>query len=283
MNVCKESTVRAAFAFAIADLDCRKAELEASDAQARVERRIAKLLNAWLSGQVDAVVAWGLAELPAEEKLAKLDGPPIDDPGDLAEDLAKALEAAAKAGATEVSVGLGVELGVVPPAALDFARRRAGELVGKKWIDGEWIDNPNAKFRIDETLRADVQSVVTTAIEEGWSPEKLEEALRAHFEPWRAETIARTETGYAYGNAAAEVYAENDVDLLEILDGAGCLPEGHDDGAPLPSGTPGIVESGAQANGQIWTVEQYQEHIIGHPNCVRGTAVYIAPEKEAAA
>lgn len=37
--------------------------------------------------------------------------------------------------------------------AEQYARDRAAEMVGKKWVDGKLIDNPNAYWRIDESTR----------------------------------------------------------------------------------------------------------------------------------
>jgi hypothetical protein len=61
------------------------------------------------------------------------------------------------------------------------------------------------------------------------------------------------------------------------------LPLGHDDGAPAPSGEPGSFEPEAEADGQIWTVEQYQAAILGHPNCVRVAVPYFGTQAAEAA
>jgi hypothetical protein len=139
------------------------------------------------------------------------------------------------------------------------------------------VDSPTAA--ISDTLRAQVQDAVSRAIEESWTPAELSSTLKGYFEISRAETIARTETGYAYGNGAAELYKSEGVELLNIVDGPGCLPFGHDDGAPKSDGDPGSVQPEAEADGQVWTVGQYQSAILGHPNCTR-TAVVFVSDKE---
>lgn len=79
--------------------------------------------------------------------------------------------------------------------AMKYAKDRAAEMVGKKWVEGELIDNPNAKWQIAESTRDMLRSDVTKAIEEGWSPNKLKNAIADNyaFSYDRAETIARTE------------------------------------------------------------------------------------------
>jgi hypothetical protein len=87
----------------------------------------------------------------------------------------------------------------------------------------------------------------------------------------RASTIARTETAIAYNKGAAASYKAEGVSTVLVLDGEGCLPEGHDDGAPAPDGERGVQDD-AQADGQIWTPDEYAELPTGHPNCVRSAA-----------
>jgi len=206
------------------------------------------------------------------------DAPPLSFPAEMVDEIEEALVDAVKAGSKEVSGMLGIDFSTPPEKAVAFARERAAEMVGMKRLDdGSLVPNPNARWRIDEDLRATINEKVRTAIEKGWSPQELKAALGPEFEPWRAETIARTETGEAYGEGAAAVYSEEGIDHVEIIDGEGCLPEGHKDGAPKPEpDLVGVVQAEKQANGQIWTVEQFRARLLGHPNCVRDTVPYIA-------
>ncbi len=88
-----------------------------------------------------------------------------------------------------------------------YADARGAELVGKKLINGVLVDNPNAKWSIDETTREDLRSVVTQGIEQGWSPARLADEIEAStaFSEERALMIARTELAFAHmaGNVAA--------------------------------------------------------------------------------
>ncbi len=84
---------------------------------------------------------------------------------------------------------------LVNKSALNFARNRAAELVGKKWIGGELVDNPNAAWAITDSTRDMLREKIVQAIEEGWSPKHLANEIEASgmFGEDRAELIARTE------------------------------------------------------------------------------------------
>ena len=83
--------------------------------------------------------------------------------------------------------------------AVEWAENRAAELVGKKLINGRWVDNPNAKWAIDEATRDYLRADVTEATEEGWSTKQLADKLEENFafSESRADMIARTETAKA--------------------------------------------------------------------------------------
>lgn len=90
--------------------------------------------------------------------------------------------------------------------AITYAKDRAAEMVGKKWVDGELVDNPDAQWVITEATREFLRSDVDQALTEGWSNEQLASALSDNyaFSDARAENIARTETAKAdvQGNLA---------------------------------------------------------------------------------
>ena len=121
------------------------------------------------------------------------------------------------------------------------------------------------------------QSVAATAAEHAHDTPEPTPVAEA------APVVPVLEQELAYGEGAADVYEESDVTHVEILDGDGCLPSGHAAGAPKPSGRVGVVEEDAEANGQIWTVAQYRERKIGHPNCVRAAVPYFGEAASEAA
>ena len=88
---------------------------------------------------------------------------------------------------------------LVNERAVEWAREHAAELVGKKWVGGKLVDNPNAAYRIHQVTRDGVQSLVTQAMNEGWSNDRLATALKDSyaFSASRAELIAVTETAFA--------------------------------------------------------------------------------------
>lgn len=100
---------------------------------------------------------------------------------------------------TQISVDDPKIVEQVNELAVEWARNHAAELVGKKWVDGVLMDNPNATYRIDIVTREGVRSLVDEAIANGWSNQRLAEALRQSyaFSAERAELIATTETAYA--------------------------------------------------------------------------------------
>jgi hypothetical protein len=261
--------------------------------QADAQAALRDLIAGWLAQHLPAIIANAQAIVDASttpaEKLAKkakqvFPGGTVDDIdlSALFVGISDLLAYAAKAGAIDAIASIGVDMETPDPETLLYAQERAAELVGKKWVDGLLVDNPNPKWAIGETMRADIQSKVSMAIDQGWSPQRLAAELRDSLGFARAETVARTETALAYGFGAQEAFADAGVELVEILDGAGCLPGGHLDGSPAASGAEGEVEEESQANGQVWTLDQYRERTIGHPRCVRSAVVYLTEQQAAA-
>jgi hypothetical protein len=89
--------------------------------------------------------------------------------------------------------------------ALDYARARAAEFVGKKWIDGQLVDNPDSRWAISETTRLELRGLIAQAFEKCWTPTQLARQIEKAFDfpPDRAKMIAQTETAMA--NTAATV------------------------------------------------------------------------------
>jgi SPP1 gp7 family putative phage head morphogenesis protein len=80
------------------------------------------------------------------------------------------------------------------------ARQRAAEMVGMRALpDGELIENPSARWRIDESTREMLRELVVNALTDGWSADTLADEITAAeaFSPERAEMIARTEIANA--------------------------------------------------------------------------------------
>lgn len=115
----------------------------------------------------------------------------------LGTELAALYVEAAKKAAQQIGARLSVDaLDLANEHAIEFARQRAAEMVGMKWVDGELVPNPDAQWRIDEGTREMLRGDVRRALQEGWSNDKLTDVLSENyaFSDTRAETIARTET-----------------------------------------------------------------------------------------
>ena len=92
--------------------------------------------------------------------------------------------------------------------AVDAAKARAAELVGKSWNDdGELVDNPDAEWTITDTTRDAIREAVAQAIEDGDSAAELSDRIESlgAFSEERATMIARTEIirSHAQGQMAA--------------------------------------------------------------------------------
>jgi SPP1 gp7 family putative phage head morphogenesis protein len=80
-------------------------------------------------------------------------------------------------------------------------------------VDGELVDNPNAKWVITDSTREMLSADINQALEEGWSTDKLSEVLQENyaFSDQRAETIARTEIAKADMQGSMIAYRESGV------------------------------------------------------------------------
>ena len=105
---------------------------------------------------------------------------------------------------------------------------------------------------IVSTTRDLLSELIGKGIADGLSPADLGKSIREStaFDEARAEMIARTETAYAYNDAATRTYRDLQVQHVEVIDGD------QDDIC-------------ATANGQTWTLEQSESNPLGHPNCTR--------------
>lgn len=118
---------------------------------------------------------------------------------------------------TQIGAEGSVSTDLMNEKALYYAESRAAELVGMRNIGSkelpEWIVNPNAEWAITDSTRRMIQFDVTSAIEEGWSNDKLAAALAENngFSDSRAEMIARTETAFADVEGNMQAYRESGV------------------------------------------------------------------------
>lgn len=114
--------------------------------------------------------------------------------------------------------------------AIEYARRRAAEMVGMKWVDGELVPNPDAHWRIDDGTREMLRGDVRRAMQDGWSNDKLADAMADNyaFSDKRAETIARTETARADVEGNLTGYRELGIEKKQWVTAPGCCDLCHE-------------------------------------------------------
>jgi hypothetical protein len=220
-------------------------------------RSMARSVSAWYGAQLGAVETAKAAtppddviDVPMEWDSFRQDLEPV-----LGEAFLDGEVLAQKAGEVEVEFGLTEE------AATEYARARGAELVGKRVLpDGSVVDNPNPKWAISQTVRDHVRTVVSDAFDKGWTERQLSDAITGpSFWINRSDLIARTETAFALNSGALDTYEGAGLEEVDVIDGTGCLPDGHN-------------EAVAGVDGERWTTEKAREHRIGHPNCRRDFA-----------
>lgn len=144
--------------------------------------------------------------------------------------------------------------------ALDFARHRAAELVGKQIVDGKLRENPNPKWSINETTRNGLRNLVSEAITLGWGPGELQQRIldSFFFSDQRAEMIARTELAHAHVQGTLEGWRSTGV----VAGKRSILADTH----PFED-----VCDENELQGVVPLDEPFQDGSMGppyHPNCV---------------
>jgi len=234
----------------------------------RLERKIRRVARAHFRSHKRAVSDLAVEDLRAR-KIRKIEGDDIDRAMEW-DVFAESMEEPLKDSYLEGEVaarnvgGIEVQFGLTDEASTAYARERSAELIGMRvQSDGSVILNPNAKFAISKSVRKRIRETIARALEEGWSERRLRDALESPA-VWnsRAVTIARTEVAFALNAGTSDSYKEAGVKMVDVLDGPGCLKDGHDDGA-------------AGVNGERWTLSKSRRFPLGHPNCVRDFAPII--------
>ena len=97
--------------------------------------------------------------------------------------------------------------------AADYAANRAAEMVGKKYVNGVLVDNPDAEWSITEATRTQLRDIIASAFAGNVAPGDLEDAIAqaGAFSAERAATIARTEVSRAnnYGSLSGYIAARD--------------------------------------------------------------------------
>jgi hypothetical protein len=156
--------------------------------------------------------------------------------------------------------------------AVEWAENRAAELVGKKWVDGSLVVNPDPKWAITEATRDYLRADVTQAMEEGWSTAQLSKAIQENygFSEGRSNTIARTEIGQADVEGNMMAYRESGVvEGKEWILGS----EHQDDDECTDNAAEGIIPLDQPfSSGHM--------NPLAHPNCVCDVLPVVAAREE---
>lgn len=92
--------------------------------------------------------------------------------------------------------------------AVSYAKDRSAEMVGKKWVDGELVDNPNAELVITDSTRDEIKRIIYQGLTDNIGKAGIADAIEesAAFDSDRAEMIANTEIGTANSQGALQGY-----------------------------------------------------------------------------
>lgn len=107
----------------------------------------------------------------------------------------------------------------VNDSAVEYARARSAELVGRRVLDdGTIIDNPNPKWAITESTRTMVRDTIAGGLADNVGSDTIIEMLQEGyaFSPQRAEMVSRTEIAMANSDAAMVSMREAEGDGLSL-------------------------------------------------------------------
>jgi hypothetical protein len=210
--------LRAAFIFSQAT---EISVCKATPATLEARERMTKALDSFFKGAKAKIIERLTKRVKARKALSKAS----DDPNDYTEidwsllppQIREALQTAAQEGVALGFAQLGIDddnmITESNDQAAAWAEDRAAELVGMKWVNGELIQNPTAKWRIDDTTREQLNAIVKEAFEKETRMADLAQEIEdaGTFAPWRADMIATTETARAQGNGNLESWNRSGV------------------------------------------------------------------------
>lgn len=111
--------------------------------------------------------------------------------------------------------------GIVNEASAEYAKYRAAEMVGKKWVGGALVDNPAAEWVITDTTRDAIRALIEDVVDGTIKMTDLRQAIvnAAAFSKERAEMISRTELMTANAEGALKSFFEAEKAGLKIKKG----------------------------------------------------------------
>jgi 2'-5' RNA ligase len=166
-----------------------------------------------------------------------------------------------------------VQLSVLNERALDYARTRAAEMVGMKWVNDELVTNPNAVWAITDTTRDVLKDLIANAFTQGQTPAELTDSIEQTgiFSAWRADMIASTEM--------AKATVQGSLSTAKDVGAVGKMWETSGD-HDLDDECDGNVDDGAVAIND--TFSSGDDGPPAHPNCNCAMVYLTADDPEAA-
>lgn len=184
----------------------------------KLQSKLSKTVAAFLRGQIPSIAKQITAGVNSLSKAAsKKDKKTVVDGIDLDWDSLVApvsviLGAMTEDGGVAALESIGMDSTDFGPVT-KWADDRAAEMVGKKWVDGALVDNPNAEWVITDSTREMLNGLVGDAIDEGLTTDELADVMKDSFgfSDERADMIARTETRLADSAGQMEGYEASGV------------------------------------------------------------------------
>jgi SPP1 gp7 family putative phage head morphogenesis protein len=119
-------------------------------------------------------------------------------------------------------------------------------MVGKKWVDGELVDNPDSQWVISDATREMLRKDITAAMSDGASNDQLARVISDAyaFSRDRADLIARTETANADVKGSVAGWSESGVvESAEFSASPDCCDECQaEDGKIVPIDDPEAID-----------------------------------------
>jgi len=161
--------------------------------------------------------------------------------------------------------------------AISYAEDRAAELVGMKYVDGELVPNPSAKWAITDTTREQLNEQIVSALEDGSTIAELKQSIidSQAFSAARAEMIATTEVNFANSGGQFDVgKLVGHTFKRSVLSGDHDIDDECDENADATD-----EETGAAGVGIEEVFPSGDLYSPFHPNCVCLTVTYTPGEE----
>lgn len=178
--------------------------------------------------------------------------------------------AAEQAWTQSAEVGLDVTFSLDSPLVVNRLESLNNRANGIKLITGQQRQDVLDEVAKGMRAGASIDQIVNGGtVEQVDGSEAVElDGIRGVYAPWasaqqswKAERVARTETGMAYNLSGIDSYRAGGIDKVHVYDGDS-------------------DEECADADGQVWTLDEADDNPLEHPNCVRAFGPFTDADDE---